>query len=101
VGDNCRGDKEATSLGSQVTFKDIDWNVAPDSRTKKGYSDVVAERPGNMPFDNKIYKLFVKTKNSQSAEYTKTLFKSKVTPTQMKVVRNQWPQNAEERSVTN
>jgi hypothetical protein len=86
VGDNCRGDKEVTSLGSQVTSKDIDWNVAPSvGRTKERYSDVVADRPGNVPFDNKIYKLFVKSKNNQSAEYTRTLRKSKVNPTQMKV----------------
>jgi len=38
-----------------------------------------------MPYDNKMYKLFVKSKNNQSAEYTRTLLKSKVKPTQMKV----------------
>jgi hypothetical protein len=86
VGDNCRGDKEVTSLGLQVTSKDIDWNVAPSAgRTKKRYSDVVADRPGNVPFDNKIYKLFVKSKNNQSAEYTRILLKSKANPTEMKV----------------
>jgi len=79
---NCRGNKEATSLGSRVTSKVIDWSVAPFAgRTKKRYSDVVADRP----FDNKMYKLFVKSKNSQSAEYTRTLLKSNVNPTQMEV----------------
>ena len=32
-----------------------------------------------------MYKLFVKAKNNQSAEYIRTLLKSKVNPTQMKV----------------
>jgi len=45
----------------------------------------VADRPGNVPDDDKMYKLFVKSKNSHSAEYTRTLLKSKVNPTQMKV----------------
>jgi hypothetical protein len=68
-----------------VTSKDVNWNVAPSAgRTKKRYSDV-ADRPGNVPLDNKMYKLFVTSKNKQSAEYTRTLLKSKVNPTQMKV----------------
>jgi hypothetical protein len=63
AGDNYRGDKGATSLGSQVTSKNIDWNVAHSAdRTKKRYSDVVADSPGNVPFDNEMYKLFVKSK---------------------------------------
>jgi len=54
MGGNCRGNKEATC--SQVTSKDIDWGVAPSAgRTKKRYSDVVADRPGNVPFENKMY----------------------------------------------
>jgi len=86
LGGNCRGNKEATSLGSQVTSKDIDWDVAPSTgRTKKRYSNVVADTPGNVPFDKKMYKLFVKSKNNRSSEYTRTLLKSKVHPTQMKV----------------
>ena len=32
-----------------------------------------------------MYKLFVKAKNNQSAEYIRTLLKSKVNPTQVKV----------------
>ena len=32
-----------------------------------------------------MYKLFVKAKNNQTAEYIRTLLKSKVNPTQMKV----------------
>jgi len=77
VGSNCRRDKEATSLGSQATSKDIDWNVAPSAgRTKQRYSDIVADRPGIVPFDNKIYKLFIKSENNQSAEYTRTLYSS-------------------------
>jgi hypothetical protein len=32
-----------------------------------------------------MYKLFVKSKQNQRAEYTRTLLKSKVNPTQMKV----------------
>ena len=31
-----------------------------------------------------MYKLFVKAKNNQSAEYIRTLLKSKLNPTQMK-----------------
>jgi hypothetical protein len=54
-------------------------------RTRKRYSDVADTRQGNVPYDNKMYKLFVKCKNNQSAEYTRTLLKSKVNPTQMKV----------------
>jgi len=65
-----RGNKEATSLGSQVTSKDIDRGVAPAGRTKKRYSDVVADRPGNVPFDDKMYKVFVTSKNNQSSETT-------------------------------
>ena len=38
-----------------------------------------------MLFDKKRYKLFVKSKNNQSVEYTRTLLKSKVHPTQLKV----------------
>jgi hypothetical protein len=69
-----------------VTSKDIYWNVAPAAGgMKKRYSDIVADRPGNVPCENKIYKLFVKSKNNQSAEYSRTLLKSKVNPTQMKV----------------
>jgi hypothetical protein len=46
----------------------------------------VAERGhGNVPYGSKMYKLFVKSKNNQSAEYTTTLLKSKVNPTQIKV----------------
>ena len=60
---NCRGNKEATSLGSQVTSKDIDWSVASTAgRTKKRYSDVVADRPGNVPFDNKMYNFLLNQK---------------------------------------
>jgi len=51
VGSNCRRDKEATSLGSQATSKDIDWNVAPAGRMKKRYSIIMIDRPGNVPFD--------------------------------------------------
>ena len=54
-------------------------------RTRKRYSDVVADRQGTVPFDKKRYKLFVKSKNNQSVEYTRTLLKSKVDPTQLKV----------------
>jgi len=32
-----------------------------------------------------MYKWFVKSKNNQSAEYTRTLLKSEVNPTEMKV----------------
>ena len=86
MGNNCRGVKEATSLGLQVNYKDSDRNVAPsDSRTRKRYSDVANRLQGNVPYDNKLYKLFVKSKNNLSAEYTRTLIKSKVNPTQMKV----------------
>ena len=73
VDGNCRGNKETTSLGSQVTSKDTDCGLAPSAgRTKKRHSDVVADRPGNVPFHNKMYKLFVKSRNNRSAEYTRT-----------------------------
>ena len=54
--------------------------------TRKRYSDVAADRrQSDVPSGNKMYKLFVKAKNNQSAEYIRTLPKSKVNPTQMKV----------------
>jgi hypothetical protein len=87
VGSNCRGDKEVTSVGLQANFNDSDWNVALSAgRTRMRYSDIVADRrQGNVPYDNKMYKLFVKSKNNQSAEYTKTVLKSKLNPSKMKV----------------
>jgi hypothetical protein len=86
VGGNCREDKEATSVGLQVTPKDGDWNMAPSAgKTRKSYSDVVADRKGTVSYDHKMYELFVKSKHNQSAEYTMTLLKSKVNPTEMKV----------------
>jgi len=62
-------------------------NIAPsDGRTRKRYSNVVADRrQGYVPYDNKMYKLFVKSKITQSAKYTSTLLKSKVNPTQTRV----------------
>ena len=70
-----------------MNSKDSDWNVTPSAgRTRKRYSDVVAERQqGNVPCDNKMYKFFVKYKNNESAEYNRNLLKSKMNPTQMKV----------------
>jgi hypothetical protein len=87
VGSNCRGDKEVISVGLQANSKDSDWNLALSAgRTRTRYSDIVADRrQGNVPYDNKMYKLFVKSKNNQSAEYTKTLLKSKLNPSKMKV----------------
>jgi len=83
---NCGVDKEATSLGVLVNCKDSDRNVLPSGvRTRKRYSDVLADRGGNVPYDNKMYKLVVKSKSNQSAEYSRTLLKSKVNPAQMKV----------------
>ena len=38
-----------------------------------------------MSSDDKMYKLCVKSKNNQSTEYIRTLLKSKVNPTQVKV----------------
>jgi len=82
----CAGDKEATFPGFPVNYKNSDRNVPPSGvRTRKLYSDVVAAREGNVPHDNKMYKLFVKSKNNQSTEYTRALLKSKLNPTQMKV----------------
>jgi len=62
MGSNCRGDQEATSLGLQVNSKDSDWNVALSAgRMRKRYSDIVADRrQGNVPYDNKMYKLVLK-----------------------------------------
>jgi hypothetical protein len=61
----------------QVNSKDSDCNVALFARrTRKRYSDTVADRrQGNVPYDNKMYKLFVKFKNYRSAEYIRTLLK--------------------------
>jgi len=54
--------------------------------TRKRYSDIAADRrQSDVPSGNKFYKLFVKAKNNQNAEYIRTLLKSKVNPTQMKV----------------
>jgi predicted PP-loop superfamily ATPase len=75
-------DTGATSLGWKVNSKDSanDWMVAA-ARTRKSYSDVVANRQGTVPSDKKRYKLLVKSKCNQSVEYTRTLLKSKVDPT--------------------
>jgi len=85
-GSNSAEDHGATSLGWKFNPKDSasDWKVAA-GRTRKRYSDVVADRQGTVPFDKRRYKLFVKSKNNQSVEYTRTLLKSKVDPTQLKV----------------
>jgi len=87
-GSNGGEDHDATSLGWKINSMDSasagDWNVAV-RRTRKSYSDVVADRQGTVPFDKKRFKLFVKSKNNQSVEYTRTLLKSKVDPTQLKV----------------
>jgi len=49
--------------------------------TRRRYADVVADRrQGNVPNDSKMYKLFVESKANQSAQYTRTLLKSKVNP---------------------
>ena len=49
VGNNCGEDKEATSLGVPVNCKDSDQNVVPSGvRTRKRYSDVLADRGGNV-----------------------------------------------------
>ena len=85
-GSNGGKDHGATSLGWNVNPQDSasDWKVAA-GRTKRSYSDVVTNRQGNVPFDKKRYKLLVKSKNNQSVEYTRTLLKSKVDGTQLKV----------------
>jgi hypothetical protein len=48
VDGNCRGNKEVTSVGSRLNSKAIDWSVAPADSTKKRYSDMVADRSGNV-----------------------------------------------------
>ena len=74
----CAGVKEATSPRFPVNWKVSDWNVPPSGgRPKKLYSDVVAGSSGNVPHENKMFKLFVKSKNNQNAEYTRALLKSK------------------------
>ena len=80
VGSSCSGDQEVNS-------KDSAWKVAYSSgSTKRSYSDVLADRrQGNVLNDSKMYKLFVKSKNGQSAEFIRTLRKSKVNPTQLKL----------------
>jgi hypothetical protein len=57
-------DRGATSLGWKVNSKGStsDWKAAA-SRTRKNYSDVVANRHGTVPSDKKRYKLLVKSKN--------------------------------------
>ena len=85
---NGLGDKETTSVGLQVNTKDTDWNVTPSTgrtRTRKSYSDVLADRQGTVTYDHKMYKLFVKSKHNQSAEYSRNLLKQKVNLTHMKV----------------
>jgi hypothetical protein len=73
----CRGAKG-------VTATDSDWNGAPSAGKTKRCLDVVADRQGTVSYYHKMYKLFVKYKHNQSAEYTRTLLKSKVNPTQIK-----------------
>jgi hypothetical protein len=59
-GDNCREDKDVTSVGLQVTPTDIDLNRAPlAAKTRKRYSVVVAGRQGTVSYDHNMYKLFV------------------------------------------
>jgi len=65
----CAGDRGATSAGFPVNWKVSDLKVPPSGgRTWKLYLDVVATREGNVLHDNKTYKLFVKSKNNQSAQ---------------------------------
>lgn len=85
AGANGRGDKETTSVGLQVTTKDSDWNATPSVGKTRKYSDVLADRQGTVPYDHKLYKLFVKSKLNQIAEYCRTLLKRKVSPIHMKV----------------
>jgi hypothetical protein len=87
VGSSCSGDQEVTSLGLNVNSKDSAWKVAHSAgSTRRSYSNVLADRrQGNVPNDSKMYKLIVKSKNGQSAEYIRTRLKSKVNPTQLKV----------------
>jgi hypothetical protein len=85
AGANGRGDKETTSVGLQVTTKDSDWNVTPSVGRTRMYSDVVADRQGTVSNDHKMYKLFVKSRHNQSAEYSRALLKRKVNPIDMKV----------------
>ena len=69
-----------------MNSKDSDQNVVSSGvRTKKRYSDVLADRGCNASYDNKMYNSVVKSKINQSAEYTRTLLKSKVNQDQMKV----------------
>jgi len=79
-------DKEKLSPGFPVNCKVSDRNVPPSGgRTMKVYSDVVAARDGNVSNDNKMYKLFVKSENNQSAEYFRCLLKSKLKSALMEV----------------
>lgn len=57
--------------------------VATADGGRSYYSDVV--RGKSNVSEEKSYKLFVKSKNNQSAEYIRTLVKTKVNPVQMKV----------------
>ncbi|PSN44607.1 hypothetical protein C0J52_19782 [Blattella germanica] len=50
---------------------------------RKSYSDAVRVMPTAK--DEKSYKLFVKSKNNQSAEYIRTLVKTKLDPVDIKV----------------
>lgn len=57
--------------------------MAPSvGKMRKRYSDVADRQQGNVPYDNTMDKLFVKSKTKQSAKYTTTLLKSKVNPIQ-------------------
>jgi hypothetical protein len=77
----------ATSFSLKVNSKDRAWKVAHSAgSTRRSYSDVLADRrQGNVLNDSKLYKLSVKPKYGQSAEHIRTLLKSKVNPTQLKV----------------
>lgn len=58
----------------------------PAEGQKKLYSEAVHDGSlNNMLCDKKMYKLFIKSKSNQSVEYTKTLLKTKVNPTKIKV----------------
>jgi uncharacterized phage infection (PIP) family protein YhgE len=80
-------DNGAPSFGWKVNSKGSgsDWQVAA-GRTRRSYRDVSANRQGTVPSEKrKRYKLLVKSKSNQSVEYTRTLLKSKVDPTQLQV----------------
>ena len=82
-----RGEDGETSRSGEGNYEASEWRSAqPGGSRMKRYADVVqATTEGNNLNQKKMFKLFVKSKCNQSAEYSKTLLKTKINPTEMKI----------------